>query len=192
LPTADYFYRTTDLAELPGKPYHGQKNHINRFLAEQGYRYLRLEEALVPDCLAMIGAWCTMRSCEDDLGLFDEWETVRPGVGPSPYPLPVGEGRVRAVSGVALEVEGSVQTFAPGELLTRQTAVIHFEKAKPQIRALYPLINQQFAARHWGEASFINREQDLGEPGWRQAKLSCHPERLVRKYRVRLPVGESA
>ncbi len=171
----DYLYRTSDLVELPGKPYHGQKNHINRLRAEHAFRSRPLEESIIPACLEMVGAWCTLRRCEDDLGLFDEWEAVRQALT---------HFHQLDCAGLAIEVEGKVEAFSLGELLNAQTAVIHFEKANPAIRGLYPLINQQFAALHFAETSFINREQDLGEEGLRAAKLSYHPIRLALKYQV--------
>ena len=51
-------------------------------------------------------------------------------------------------------------------------AVVHIEKANPDIRGLYQYINHQF----------INREEDLGIEGLRKAKLSYHPIRFTEKY----------
>jgi hypothetical protein len=83
-------------------------------------------------------------------------------------------------------INDRVEAFALGELLDEGTAVIHIEKANPEIRGLYAMINQQFCEYAWSEVSFINREQDLGEPGLRAAKMSYNPHHLVEKFRVRL------
>jgi hypothetical protein len=79
-----------------------------------------------------------------------------------------------------------VEAFSLGELLNQQTAVVHIEKANPQIPGVYALINQQFCEHCWGQVRYVNREQDLGETGLRKAKLSYYPDDLVEKYRIRL------
>jgi hypothetical protein len=78
-----------------------------------------------------------------------------------------------------------VKGFAIGERLNRDTAVCHFEKTDPFMEGLAQLVNREFAARFFTDCTYINREQDLGEPGLRSAKLSYHPVELVRKYRAR-------
>ncbi len=83
-------------------------------------------------------------------------------------------------------LQDKVEAFSLGELLERETAVIHVEKANPEIPGLYPLINQQFCEKTWPEVAWVNREQDLGEPGLRKAKESYFPDHLVEKFRVRL------
>jgi len=82
-------------------------------------------------------------------------------------------------------VSGVVKAFAIGEPLNDETAVCHFEKADPFMEGLSQLVNREFAARLFSGRRFINREQDLGEPGLRNAKLSYHPHELVRKFRAR-------
>jgi hypothetical protein len=65
-------------------------------------------------------------------------------------------------------------------------ATVHIEKADPEIPGLYAVINQQFCENCWSDVPFVNREQDLGEPGLRKAKLSYYPDHLEEKFQVRL------
>ena len=61
-------------------------------------------------------------------------------------------------------------------------AVIHIEKANPEINGLYQFINQQFLIEEFPEAEWVNREDDMGEPGLRKAKESYQPTCLLEKY----------
>ncbi len=102
-----------------------------------------------------------------------EWEAVDAALG---------NLELLQVRGGVILVDGRVEAFSLGELLNRETAVIHVEKANPEIRGLFSLINQQTAQNLWSGVPFINREQDLGDPGLRTAKLSYHPRHLVEKF----------
>ena len=64
-------------------------------------------------------------------------------------------------------------------------AIIHIEKANPEIRGLYQFINQQFLIHEFHEAEIVNREDDMGLPALRQDKLSYEPMEFARKFRIR-------
>jgi hypothetical protein len=78
-----------------------------------------------------------------------------------------------------------VRAFAIGERLNGDTAVCHFEKADHFMEGLSQLVNREFCRLLFSDCTYVNREQDLGEPGLRNAKLSYHPVELVKKYRMR-------
>jgi hypothetical protein len=176
----DYVYRTEDLIKLAGRKYHSKKNHLNRFIRDQSFSYDSLKQDHLEACSKLVETWCQWHRCEEDMNLLNEWEAVRQALNHF--------DNLKIEGGVIL-IEDKVEAFTLGELLNDQMAVIHVEKANPQIPGLYAAINQQFCERSWQKATYINREQDLGEPGLRKAKLSYHPERLVEKFRVRLNVN---
>lgn len=88
--------------------------------------------------------------------------------------------------GLAVLIEGRIAAFALGEPLNPETAVIHIEKADPEIRGLYAAVNQMFCRDFWAEFEYVNREQDLGVEGLRRAKESYQPHHLVEKFIIRL------
>jgi hypothetical protein len=45
-------------------------------------------------------------------------------------------------------------------------------------------MNREFVRNALKGFTFVNREQDMGLPGLRRAKLSYQPSRLIEKFRV--------
>ena len=77
--------------------------------------------------------------------------------------------------------------FSLGEVLG-DTLFIHIEKADREIFGAYQMLVSQFAQAYAGEGvSFLNREDDVGDPGLRTSKLSYHPVALLEKYVVTVP-----
>jgi hypothetical protein len=171
----DYVYRSEDLIKLAGKNYHSKRNHINSLKRSYPLVYEPLREGLLDACLCLTDRWCEFKRCNEDLNLTGEWEAIR---------LALRHYRELSLEGGAILVRGRLEAFSLGELLNRGTAVIHFEKANPDMGEFYSLINQQFCDHVWKEVEFINREQDLGESGLRKAKMSYHPEHLEEKFRI--------
>ncbi len=81
-------------------------------------------------------------------------------------------------------VEGAVRAFVLGEKLNDATSLCHFEKADPFLEGLYQLADREFNRLLYADCSWVNREQDLGEPNLRESKLSYHPVELVKKFRA--------
>jgi hypothetical protein len=90
------------------------------------------------------------------------------------------------VAGGVVYVDDKLEAFTLAERLSRDTAVVHFEKANPEIEGLYQVINQWFCKEALGSFKFVNREQDLGIPGLRKAKGSYHPHHMVEKCIVHI------
>ncbi len=173
----DYIYKREDLAELSGRDYSNKRNHINYFQRMYEYTYEPLTEENIAACVEVACEWCEKYRCEDDMNLLEERGAVLSSL--ENFPL------LRAQGGV-IRVEGKIQAFSVGEMLNEQTLVVHVEKADPDIRGLYQLINREFVSHCCQEAIYVNREQDLGVPGLRRAKKSYHPDHMAKKYRLHL------
>jgi len=174
----DYVYLTQGLIDLAGNKHRTKRNHINQFYRTyQSYVYEELEERHIGACLEVQEKWCLARRCKEDLNLLGEWEATKEILR---------SFRALEVAGAVILVDGEVKAFTLGESMASDMAVIHIEKADPEVPGLYQLINQQFCARKWHNVKFVNREQDLGIPGLRDAKLSYSPDHFVKKYRITL------
>ena len=176
--SADYIYSAEALRTLAGKDYHKKKNHVNAFLREQE------------------GRWQYRRiNCEDKTEIWrflDRWEENRgDDVGQHLNAEVVGLHDVlnncvlmNAHMG-GIFIDGRLEAFSIGTYNEPlKMAVIHIEKANPDIRGLYPFINQKFLQEEFPDAELVNREDDVGLPGLRKAKQSYHPIRMARKFNI--------
>ena len=160
---------------LPGKRFHKKKNRINYFTTKHSYSVELFSPHHLPGALQLLREWRRVRDAKPGSPLDLEAEATGEALNLA--------GQL-GLSGVVVLVEGKVAAFALGELLNRETAVCHFEKADPFVEGLAQLVNREFSRRLFTDCTYINREQDLGEPGLREAKISYHPVRLVKKFRV--------
>ena len=178
----DYVYDGESLRTLAGRKNQKKRNHINAFLKdyEGRYSYKLLDEEDFDDCLELLKIWASNKeeNNEFDEGIDDESIGIRKIFNNYKY--------LRENLKIAgIYVDGKLEAFTMGELINPNMALIHIEKANPNIRGLYPYINQQFILNEFEDVEFVNREEDLGIPGLRKAKLSYHPVKFVEKYTVR-------
>jgi hypothetical protein len=178
----DYVYSVSDLAALKGRRYHKKRNLIKQCLAAYKCEYELITPERIAECLEMQEDWCDARECGKDSGLCTEAAAIRETFA---------HYEVLQVIGGSIRINGKIQAYALGEKLNPGTAVCHFEKAMPGIQGLGQLINHWFAMHALSGFQFVNREQDLGIPGLRQAKESYHPHHMVHKFNASLKTADA-
>lgn len=176
--SGDYLYSAEALRKLSGRKLHKKKNRLNVFLREYEGRY----EYRPLCCSDKDAVW----------KFLDHWR------------LQKGEDveehldfEVRGIHDIlrncsmlnvrmgGVFIDGKLEAFSIGSYNpVENMAVIHIEKANPEINGLYQFINQQFLIHEFPEAEWVNREDDMGLEGLRKAKMSYNPADFARKYLV--------
>ncbi len=172
----DYLYLREELAELPGNRFHKKKNRVNYFTGRHSYAIEPYSGKHLEGALRLLDDWRRVRSDLDSPSLLPE-------IAATEEALRMAE--LLSLKGVVVLVEGEVKAFVLGEKLNDLTSVCHFEKSDTFLEGLSQLADREFARLCFTECVYLNREQDLGEPNLRRAKLSYHPVEMVKKFRVR-------
>lgn len=158
----DYLYLRMDLARLQGKAYQTKRNHVNKFRKNYDYRYTPMTAEMVQDCLVMYDEWCEARHCEEEVSLVYERQALKYGME---------HFQELGLLGGVLWVDGKIIAFTFGAAINRDTFCVHAEKALLTYEGAYNTINWEFANQLPGHYIYLNREEDLGVPGLRKAKL---------------------
>ncbi len=177
----DYLYEINSLCELAGRKYHGKKNHVNRFMKDNPvWSFEEMSRENIDECREMDRIWVAQghgAARGDTLeGETEALETC------------FNDFEAMGLEGGVLRVDGRVAAFTIGEpICFGDSYDVHYEKAFTDIQGAYAVINQQFARwvrEHHPEVRYLNREEDLGIDGLRQAKESYHPAILLDEYVV--------
>lgn len=171
----DYIYRRQDLVELKGKNYQPKRNHVNKFKKEYRFDFQPLTPELIPECLLFEAEWCMKHGCEENENIRNERQALT---------FALDHYNELPLSGAVIHVEGKIAAFTFGAPINHDTFGIHFEKADISLDGAYSIINQQFAASLPEQYLWLNREEDMGIPGLRQAKTSYHPAKLLEKCKA--------
>ena len=84
--------------------------------------------------------------------------------------------------GGCIYVGDRLAAFTYGSAVNDHTFDTHVEKASTEFDGAFTIINKLFAQHLPERFTLINREEDLGLEGLRQAKLSYHPAFLQHKF----------
>ena len=172
---ADYIYAAEDLATLRGHRYNKKRNLVHQFerlYPEHTY------ECLGGENLAEVAAFLTRMMGEGEYTEDERYENQRVLDVLADYDgLPLCGGVVR--------VAGQIVAFCVGEVIDR-TLVVHIEKADRAFKGAYQYINYRFVGEQRALTPFllVNREDDTGDEGLRQAKLSYFPVQILHKYHL--------
>jgi hypothetical protein len=167
----DYLYRREQLATLAGRALQKKRNLVHAFDRANDYRTLPLAPDRVPDALAVLEAWR---------------EHARDQADYAPSRDALVHLEEFGLHGRITYVADKPAAYALGEPATvGGMFIVHYEKTVPDIKGLYQYINMDFARALPPEIAIVNREQDLGDPGLRQAKMTYRPVGFVMKYRAR-------
>jgi len=171
----DYIYTVEELTELHGKKLQAKRNHCNRF--EQDHpnfetRVVTMENIAL--CRDMVQKWYEVHEWNEQIEqektaisrAFDCFDKTN-------------------MDGLMLLDGGEVIAFSMGARMNEEYYDVCFEKAYSAINGAYAMINREFSrmiAQKYPDVQFLNREDDMGEPGLRKAKESYQPTLLLEKF----------
>ncbi|AJA48724.1 acetyltransferase, including N-acetylases of ribosomal proteins [Clostridium pasteurianum DSM 525 = ATCC 6013] len=169
----DYIYPSNSLISLAGKKLHGKKNHYNQFVKNYDYYVKNIREVPIENCIESINKWLMHKGDVIDEYLKYEAQGIEA--------ILKNKDKLE-YNGIVVYVKDDIVGLTIGEKVNEEMAIIHIEKADPEIRGLYAFVNKTFVEQCFSDVQVINREQDLGKEGLRKAKQSYKPFEFVKKY----------
>lgn len=171
----EYLYLTENLKNLSGKKFHSKRNHISTFSRNYEWSYETLSLNNLQEVLKMADLWTEeMKKFTEDSKSIEVENAALKEYLPQMDSLGLRGGCIR--------VNGEIIAFTFGSPINNDVFDIHVEKALPEFRTAYSLINREFILNELSDFKYVNREDDMGLEGLRKAKLSYHPDILLKKY----------
>ncbi len=173
---SNYVYLAKDLAQLPGRRYAKKRNLISQASALYSWEVKPFTGKDVDACFAVLKAIAEEEQPEITGMYHREVDALE---------LTLHHFDEFAQSGLLIEVAGRPVAFSIHEPINPHTAAVHFERALRSYKGLHQVINCETAKVIAGKGfEFINREEDMGNAGLRDAKLSYHPIEVVPAYEM--------
>jgi len=165
--SAEYLYSVGALCDLKGTRLHKKKNLISQFHRKYenfsveliSGRFIEKAKTLSDEIYNSHERF--LHGIENEhiamMKAFDDFEKI-------------------GLEGLVLMVGDDLVAFSIFSPLTRDTYDIHFEKSCHHIKGAAQVINHETAKYLRERCQYLNREQDLGIRGLRQAKMSYEPD----------------
>ncbi|HPF08175.1 MAG: phosphatidylglycerol lysyltransferase domain-containing protein [Candidatus Cloacimonadaceae bacterium] len=174
---ADYIYSTDSMVNLSGKKLAKKKNLISQFRrAYPQYKVMKITPDRLDVILQFTHKWRRERSAEG-IYLMTEIKAIENTLA-AWNSLPV--------EGIIICLDYKIAAYSIFSTQTTDMMTVHFEKFDPDKKGSAQIIYWETARYLQGRYQWINREQDIGLDGLRQAKLSYVPDRFALFFFSRL------
>lgn len=173
----DYVYSTEKMVNLSGKKLAKKKNLISQFVRNYpDYKVLKITEDRLDVIMQFTHKWRRDRSAEG-IYLMTEIKAIE---------NTMANWNQLPVEGIIICLDARIAAYSIYSPQTIDMATVHFEKFDPDKKGSAQVINWETARTLQGRYKWINREQDIGLEGLRQAKLSYMPDRFTDFYMSKL------
>lgn len=178
---AEYVYLVKDLVNLKGKAFAHKRNRVRAFLDGYEWDYDEMKPENFAEVIDFQEHWRVHREDrmneEEAASLDDEDNAIRNALE---------KWNDFKFSGGILRVDEKIIAYTIAEELDAKNINIHFEKAFGEYAGSYQAINYLFLKNQASGYEFVNREEDMGEPGLREAKMSYNPVMMLEKYQLEI------
>jgi hypothetical protein len=173
----EYIYESQKLASLSGKALQAKRNNINFLEKNHTWSFEDITRDNIGECIAFSDDWDYRYNDNPESKLFIENKALLKAFEQYDKLKPEGG---------CLRVDGVVAGFSLGCRLNDEVYLCLFEKALHELRGAYTLLNREFVRRFAMNYRYVNRAEDGGLEGLRQAKLSYNPAILQEVFQTRL------
>lgn len=178
---SEYVYAVRDLISLKGKAFAHKRNRVRAFLDGYEWDYYELTPEYFDEVLDFQERWRVHRdeSMNEDeaASLYDEDIAIRNALS---------KWNEFKFSGGIIKVDDKIIAYTIAEELDERNIDVRFEKAFPEYAGSYQAINYMFMKNHGYKYEWANREEDMGEPGLREAKMSYNPVMMLEKFQLEI------
>ena len=177
----EYVYSVKDLTELKGKLFSHKRNRVRAFLDGYEWDYYEMSPDFFDEVMDFQERWRIHRDAtmneEEAASLYNEDVAIQDVLEKwNDFDL---------IGGI-LKVDEKIIAYTIANKLDEKNLDVMFEKAFPEYTGSYQAINYMFLKNQALNYEFANREEDMGEPGLREAKLSYNPSMMLKKYTLEI------
>lgn len=171
----EYIYLTEKLVKLSGEKLRKKKNLISQFVRNnKPYTVKMLTENSKDECLEFTKTWQLAKDI-DELHRNEEDSAIKSAFD---------NFTALDIEGIGIFIEDKMIAYSVFGRQPPETYLIYFEKSLLDIKGSAQVINWETAKYLDGKCKYINREQDIGDPGLRHAKASYDPVYMLKNYEL--------
>lgn len=173
---SNYLYSAASLATLSGRKYSKKRNLLAQASSLYKWTVQKLTAAITDSCFSVLDS------------IVREENPQMEGM-----PAPELAALARTLQhfdalgqqGLLITVNDRPVAFSVYEAISPTTVAVHFERALRSYKGLFQVVNWETAKIVAAQGfEFINREEDLGDEGLRDAKMSYHPIEIIPAYEL--------